>query len=65
MSAAEPGHDDRPADHTEAETDVSRRHALGRLATFTAPVILALLVKRTGHNRQHFRQRRAGVTTAP
>lgn len=65
MSTAEPGHNDGPADRTEAEADVSRRRVLGRLAAYTAPVILALLVKRTSYSRQHFRQRRVGVTTAP
>jgi hypothetical protein len=65
MSSAEPSRDDRSADHAEAGTDVSRRHALGRLATYAAPLMLALLVKRTSYSRQHFRQHRLGVTPAP
>jgi hypothetical protein len=43
MSTDDSGHHDQPADHAEAETDVSRREALGRFARYTAPVMLALL----------------------
>jgi hypothetical protein len=50
MSADDTGRNDQPADHAEAETDVSRRQALGRLATYTAPVMLAVLVR--GHRRK-------------
>jgi len=61
MSTAESGRPDGSADHVEAEIGVSRRQALGRLGAYTAPVLLALVLKRTAHNRRHFRQRRAEV----
>ena len=38
------GGDDRPDDQPKEGTDVSRRKALGRMAQYTAPAVLAVLL---------------------
>ena len=38
------GGDDRPDDQPKEGTDVSRRKALGRMAQYTAPAVVAMLL---------------------
>jgi hypothetical protein len=44
MSVHGDGSVDRPTDRPEADADVSRREALGRLGKYTAPAMVALLL---------------------
>ena len=41
------GGDDRPDDQPKEGTDVSRRKAFGRMAQYTAPAVVAMLLSTT------------------